>query len=244
MIHPTGFNRSQSGSQSGASSSFRPDTGTILFTDVSKSTVMWGLNEEEMELALDQHELDVQMLAKQHHGTVIKGIGDAYMLHFEGPKSLIHAIDFATALQQRLEHDTPIHVGSSRFRIRIGIAKGPLLIKPVIIQGKRLYDVFGPTVNTASRMESKVSAVGGFAYTDTERADDVVHAPYIHAPYLKLTENVKSVRYSDQCGKPSQLGRRSSRLILAAHQLYTHDCKDVTELKGVRSVMVYKVDKV
>jgi class 3 adenylate cyclase len=70
------------------------------------------------------------------------------------------AIEIQTALNTR-----PIKFSRSAdvLQIRIGIAHGQIQSRDTIIQGFKVKDFFGTTVNIASRMESKVSKVGGFA---------------------------------------------------------------------------------
>ena len=45
------------------------------------------------------------------------------------------------------------HTGAHQWRCRIGIASGPVIGSIVGIQ-KFVYDIFGPTVNIASRLEA------------------------------------------------------------------------------------------
>jgi guanylate cyclase len=85
----------------------------------------------------------------------IKTIGDAYMLAGGLPTPIAtHAKDVAhMALAMRDELARIPGPGGAALKLRIGIATGPV-VAGVIGRKKFLYDLWGDTVNTASRMES------------------------------------------------------------------------------------------
>jgi class 3 adenylate cyclase len=86
----------------------------------------------------------------------IKTIGDAYMAVAGMPESdPEHAIHLAkVALRMRRFLEKRNHSGAPQWRCRIGLATGPVIGSIVGIQ-KFVYDIFGPTVNMASRMEAQ-----------------------------------------------------------------------------------------
>jgi class 3 adenylate cyclase len=94
-------------------------------------------------------------LAEKHRLEKIKTIGDAYMVvgglpdkrsdHAEAIARM--ALDMISAL-----HDIGVRRGQT-LDVRIGINTGPV-VAGVIGTKKFLYDLWGDTVNTASRMES------------------------------------------------------------------------------------------
>lgn len=84
----------------------------------------------------------------------IKTIGDAYMAVAGLPDPNVdHASSLARValrMKRYLEKRNAAH--PTQWRFRIGIASGPLIGSMVGIQ-KYVYDVFGPAVNLAARME-------------------------------------------------------------------------------------------
>lgn len=85
----------------------------------------------------------------------IKTIGDAYMAVGGIPDAnvdhAIHMAQVALRMKRYLEKRNVAH--PTQWRFRIGIASGPIIGSIVGIQ-KYVYDVFGPAVNLASRLEN------------------------------------------------------------------------------------------
>lgn len=99
----------------------------------------------------------------------IKTIGDCYMVAAGIPEPLPDPI--ATLAQAAIamlaEVDKTIAPDGSRIAVRIGMHAGPVTAG-VIGHAKFIFDVWGDTVNTASRMES-YGAAGRIQVTDTVR---------------------------------------------------------------------------
>jgi len=85
----------------------------------------------------------------------IKTIGDAYMAVSGVPDTnmdhAVHMAQVALRMKRYLEKRNAAH--PTQWRFRIGIASGPIIGSIVGIQ-KYVYDVFGPAVNLASRLEN------------------------------------------------------------------------------------------
>jgi class 3 adenylate cyclase len=148
------------------------DSATVLFADVVNFTPLMAAYPPDQVvryLNLIFSEFD-ELLAK-HGLEKIKTVGDAYMaaggLPDPLPNHLAKMADFALEIQDLMSR-TPSPSGNP-MQLRIGIHTGPL-VAGVIGNTKLMYDLWGDTVNTASRMESH--GVGG----QIQVTEDVVQA--------------------------------------------------------------------
>ena len=135
----------------------RIENATILFSDLV-GFVPFSRNRTASEVVglLDQVFRAFDACCQTHSLEKIKTIGDAYMLagglHEDEPDNaavrvVSAGIDFFQLLDEvNQEHDLEL-------QLRIGINSGPL-IAGVIGQSRLSYDLWGDTVNLASRMES------------------------------------------------------------------------------------------
>lgn len=133
---------------------------SVLFTDfVGFTKIAAGLTPQELVAELDGHFRQFDRIVKKHGLEKIKTIGDAFMAVGGLPKfNKTHAVDCVLAaleIQELMEEIANKHAIEGRpcWKTRIGVHSGPL-IAGVIGQEKFAYDVWGETVNTASRMES------------------------------------------------------------------------------------------
>ena len=129
---------------------------TVLFADIVGFTALSEkLSPDETLTLMDDVFCRFDELVDRFGLEKIKTIGDAYMLAGGLPEpSDNHADDvarMALAMQEEISKiPTP---GGRPLSLRIGISTGPV-VAGVIGRKKFLYDLWGDTVNTASRMES------------------------------------------------------------------------------------------
>jgi adenylate cyclase len=135
---------------------------TVLFADIVGFTQLSaGIPPQELVIFLNQIFSKFDQLAEQHGLEKIKTIGDSYMVVGGLPiarSDHIEAIaEMAIDMQQAIAALPPDLIGSrpsQPIQIRIGINTGPV-VAGVIGTKKFIYDLWGDTVNVASRMESQ-----------------------------------------------------------------------------------------
>ena len=131
------------------------DEATVLFADlVGFTAISEKVAAKDIVLSLNDLYSRFDFLTEKHGLEKIKTIGDAYMAVGGVPQP---RADHAEAII-RLALDMMIEtkhfsIGGYSIKLRIGIQSGPV-VAGVIGQKRLLYDLWGDTVNTASRMES------------------------------------------------------------------------------------------
>lgn len=129
-------------------------SASVLFADmVGFTQVASTLSAAELVQRLDSCFTAFDTIMARHGLEKIKTIGDAYMAVAGVPLPLAdhekHAVSAAIEMIQWMHENHATH----GFSLRVGIHSGPL-VAGVIGKQKLAYDVWGDTVNTASRMES------------------------------------------------------------------------------------------
>ena len=129
---------------------------TVLFADIVGFTQLSArVSPTELVSLLNEIFSTFDQLAERHGLEKIKTIGDAYMVvgGLPTPRS-DHADSIAEMALDMLEAISDFsHTHNQDFSIRIGINSGPVVAGVIGIK-KFIYDLWGDTVNTASRMES------------------------------------------------------------------------------------------
>jgi adenylate cyclase len=129
---------------------------SVMFADiVGFTTVASTTTPEELVTMLNEVFSTFDRMAEQHGLEKIKTIGDAYMVVAGVPQPIAdHAIAIAhMALDMQAWVEDYARRSTFPLSIRIGIHSGSV-VAGVIGTKKFIYDLWGDTVNTASRMES------------------------------------------------------------------------------------------
>jgi adenylate cyclase len=133
---------------------------TVLFTDFKGFTSMAEkMRPEEIISELNTIFSEFDRICKEYNLEKIKTIGDAYMCAGGIPEpnttNAIDAIKAALEMQQYMKvlADKKQARDEQYFELRLGINTGPI-VAGVVGESKFAYDIWGDTVNLASRMES------------------------------------------------------------------------------------------
>ena len=140
------------------------DSVTVMFTDFKNFTKLSErMSAEELVNEINFCYSEFDRIISNHNLEKIKTIGDSYMCAGGIPvESETHSSDMVKAaleIQQFIKEHAlkKKETENDYFEIRIGIHTGPVVAGVVGIK-KFAYDIWGDTVNTASRMESSGEA--------------------------------------------------------------------------------------
>jgi class 3 adenylate cyclase len=147
----------------------RFDDVTVMFCDIVNFTdASAQMSPEELVSFLNQTFSAFDRMTADHGCEKIKTIGDSYMAVCGVPiPTKNHAeriIRLALALHDAAANMT---LGDKPLLLRIGVNSGPV-VAGVIGESRFAYDLWGDTVNTASRMES-LAPVGAIRITESTK---------------------------------------------------------------------------
>ena len=136
------------------------DNVSVLFTDFKDFSIFSeSLNAEQIINELDECFREFDRIIEKYGLEKIKTIGDSYMCAGGIPESNdLHEYQITRAGLEMLafmeaSNQDRIKRGITPLALRVGIHSGPL-IAGIVGSIKYAYDIWGPTVNIASRMES------------------------------------------------------------------------------------------
>ncbi|HEY9067538.1 MAG TPA: adenylate/guanylate cyclase domain-containing protein [Burkholderiaceae bacterium] len=164
---------------------------TILFADLRGSTSMYEtLGNADASTVVTQTVALMARIISNHHGFVVKTLGDGLMAMFESPSSAVAASD---EMHDSLERIGAPGDGSLTLRARlvplklqVGLAHGEVV--------KMSDDVFGDAVNVAARLLDHASDNETLATSGVlDRLDDPVRSRFRSLDRMQLRGRVEPV---------------------------------------------------
>jgi class 3 adenylate cyclase len=176
---------------------------TVMFADIVNFTQVAANMAPSQVFSMLNHIFSAfDDLAEEFDLDKIKTIGDAYMVAGgmnQGTADYTAAIaDMALAMRELLRHD--FAVNAAHLEIRIGIGTGPI-VAGVLGKKKFIYDLWGDTVNIASRITTE--GVPGMIQCDPTTYHRLQQKFDFHEPqtiYLKGKGNMTVYRLLGRAG--------------------------------------------
>ena len=194
------------------------ESASVLFTDfVGFTQIAEGMTPEELIAELDGCFSRFDAIARKHKLEKIKTIGDSYMAvggvpaanHTHAVDTVVAAIEIQHFMMELAEKKKTLNLPC--WQLRLGIHTGPL-VAGVIGREKFAYDVWGDTVNTASRLESSGVAgrinISGATYEQVKEFFDCEYRGKISAKHKGEIDmyfvNAVQPSFTPESGEPRQ----------------------------------------
>ncbi len=146
---------------------------TVMFTDLKGSTTIAETEGDMVSRMLIKEHNDIVMPAiQQNNGVFIKSIGDGTLSHFESAQDAVRA---AVRIQKGMDELNMSKKFRTPILMRIGMHTGKCIVEK--------NDIFGDTVNTASRFES--SATPGDIYLSEDTYNAMSDKGEIYCRFVK-----------------------------------------------------------
>lgn len=132
------------------------DDATVCFVDIVAFTdIVSQLSPEQVVEELNDIFTGFDRISNKHNCERIKTIGDAYLfvcgVPGPDPEHAYNVVAAAVEMVAFLTHRNTSH--EQQWEVRVGVHSGPV-VGGIVGTKKYLYDIFGDTVNVASRMEA------------------------------------------------------------------------------------------
>ena len=114
----------------------------IMFTDIVGFSRQMGADEAHTLHLLGLHNQIIHQAVAEHHGVVIKTVGDAFLVDFP---SVVTAVQCAQAIQAQFRTYNAEKGKTDQIHVRIGVHSGDIV--------QQEGDVFGDGVNVAARLQ-------------------------------------------------------------------------------------------
>jgi adenylate cyclase len=144
--------------EKGRAAARRYENASVMFTDFRNfTTISERLSPEELVSELDTYFKAFDFIVAQYKIEKIKTIGDAYMCASglsDRVSTPVNIVKAALEMQQYVNEVKAEKIAANEpyFDLKIGINTGPV-VAGVVGVNKFAYDIWGDTVNIASRME-------------------------------------------------------------------------------------------
>ena len=205
----------------------------ILFNDIKGSSRLWQKIDNSIMYNIIKKIINIsKKLSKKYNGTIIKFIGDSFNIAFD---NINDAIKFGLDFNLYLKNN-PLYVNNTKkIQFRTGICYGEVTEISYTLNNSRIIDYYGNIVNTASRMESKVSSINGLAIGipnfNTKEINKIIDIINSNKKYSD-NWNYETKYYTKKCNI-SRI-KRSMKLL---HDL-SIKCDNIDKLNGADKIYV------